>query len=96
MRPLLVAFVVFALYAVPAPAAAQAGDAQAGKTLWEGPATWCKNCHGAKGDGGFGPDHAGRKVTVAQFTRAMRQPGGIMPAFVETQVSDKEIADLVT
>ena len=48
---------------------AQTGDAQAGKTLWEGPNTGCRNCHGTKGEGGVGPDLAGRKLTIAQFTR---------------------------
>jgi len=77
------------------PAAAQAqGDAAAGKTIWDGPATQCKNCHGNNGEGAFGPDLAGRKLTVAQFTRAVRQPWGIMPAFVATQVSDAELANM--
>lgn len=75
--------------------AAPAGDPQAGKTLWEGPATQCRNCHGAKGEGAFGPDLAGRRLTVAQFTQAVRKPWGIMPAFVESQVSDREIANLI-
>lgn len=93
MRTLL-----FALLLVPlalGSAAAQTGNAQAGKTLWEGPATQCRNCHGQNGEGAFGPDLAGRGLTVAQFARAVRQPWGIMPAFVESQVSDTEIADLV-
>ena len=72
-----------------------AGDAQAGKALWDGPATQCRNCHGANGEGAFGPDLAGRKLTVAQFTHAVRKPWGIMPAFIESQVSDAEIANLV-
>ena len=75
--------------------AAQTGDAQAGKALWEGPATLCRNCHGTKGEGGLGPDLAGRKLTLAQFTRAVRKPWGIMPAFVESQMSDKELADFL-
>jgi cytochrome c550 len=90
----LVALVVFLV--APTVAAAQAGNAQAGKTLWEGPATQCRNCHGTNGEGAFGPDLAGRHLSVAQFKRAVRQPWGIMPAFVESQVSDQEIADLVT
>ncbi|MGH9255476.1 MAG: c-type cytochrome [Vicinamibacterales bacterium] len=75
--------------------AAPAGDPQAGKTLWEGPATQCRNCHGTNGEGAFGPDLAGRRLTVPQFAHAVRKPWGIMPAFVESQVSDREIADLV-
>lgn len=76
-------------------AAAQTGNAQAGKTLWEGPATQCRNCHGTNGEGAFGPDLAGRRLTVPQFAHAVRQPWGIMPAFIESQISDSEIADLV-
>ncbi len=71
------------------------GNAQAGKALWDGPATQCRNCHGANGEGAFGPDLAGRKLTVAQFTHAVRKPWGVMPAFIESQVSDAEIANLV-
>lgn len=74
---------------------APTGDPQAGKTLWEGAATQCRNCHGAKGEGAFGPDLAGRKLTVAQFRQAVRKPWGIMPAFIESQIADREIADLV-
>jgi len=93
MRTLL-----FALLLVPlalGTAAAQTGNAQAGKTLWEGPATQCRNCHGQNGEGAFGPDLAGRRLTVAQFTHAVRQPWGIMPAFIQSQISDAEIADFL-
>src|SRR5262245_23268363 len=76
-------------------AVAQSGDHAQAMKLWAGPETQCRNCHGAKGEGGFGPDLAGRKLTVAQFTQAVRKPWGIMPAFVESQVSDREIADFV-
>lgn len=93
MRTLLVALLFLPL--AQGSAAAQTGDPQAGKTLWEGPATQCRNCHGQNGEGAFGPDLAGRRLTVAQFARAIRQPWGIMPAFVDTQVSDREIADFV-
>jgi mono/diheme cytochrome c family protein len=75
------------------PSAAPAGDPEAGKAVWQGRDTSCKNCHGMKGEGGFGPDLAGRKLTPAQFKHAVRQPWGIMPHFVESQISDKEIAD---
>lgn len=75
--------------------AAPAGDPETGKTLWEGPGLECRYCHGAAGEGAFGPDLAGRKLTLAQFTHAVRKPWGIMPAFIESQISDREIADLV-
>src|SRR5437764_13218926 len=71
------------------------GDAQAGKALWEGAATQCKNCHGVKGEGAFGPDLAGRQLSVPHFRQAVRKPWGIMPAFTEQQLSDQEIANRV-
>jgi mono/diheme cytochrome c family protein len=76
-------------------AALAQGNAQAGKALWDGPATQCRNCHGANGEGAFGPDLAGRKLSVAHFAQAVRKPWGIMPAFIESQVSDAEIGNLV-
>ncbi len=91
---------LFALLLLPLSSGAYAadsapqGDAKAGKALWEGADTQCKNCHGGIAEGAFGPDLAGRGLSVNQVKRAIRQPWGIMPAFVESQVSDKEAADL--
>ena len=92
---------VFALLALPLAqsgvSAQIAGSAAAGKAYWdrEAPrATACRNCHGGTGEGGFGPDLAGRGLNVAQFERAVRQPWGIMPAFVESQLSAQDAADL--
>ncbi len=93
MRTLLFALLLLPLAL--GSAAAQTGNAQAGKTLWEGPATQCRNCHGQNGEGAFGPDLAGRRLTVPQFRHAVREPWGIMPAFIESQISDSEIADFV-
>src|SRR5215510_3287563 len=76
-------------------AAAQSGDHAQAMKLWAGPETQCRNCHGAKGEGAFGPDLAGRKLTVTQFTQAVRKPWGIMPAFIASQVSDAELANMV-
>jgi mono/diheme cytochrome c family protein len=91
---------LFMLMALPLAQSATAqtvGDAAAGKAYWDrlAPrATDCKNCHGGFGEGGFGPDLAGRGLSAGQVLRAVRQPWGIMPAFVESQLSDKEAADL--
>ena len=91
---------LFALLALPlaqSAVAQPAGDAAAGKAYWDRVApraTDCKNCHGVAGEGGFGPDLAGRGLNAAQIIRAARQPWGIMPAFVDSQVSDKDAADL--
>ena len=75
---------------------AQAPDPAAGKALWEGNNTFCKNCHGKNGEGAFGPDLAGRGLSAAEFQQAVRKPWGVMPAFVEDQVSDAEIASMAT
>ena len=77
--------------------AAAQGDAAAGKAYWdrEAPrATACRNCHGTNAEGAFGPDLAGRGLNVAQVIKAVREPWGIMPAFVESQLNDKDAADL--
>jgi mono/diheme cytochrome c family protein len=79
----------------PGPLFAQTGDAAAGKAFWSGNTALCRNCHGADGEGGFGPDLAGRPLTAAQFTRAVRQPWGVMPSFTEQQVSAPQVASLV-
>jgi hypothetical protein len=71
---------------------APAGDQAAGKALWDGNTTSCKNCHGAKGEGGYGPDLAGRKITFAQFNHAVMKPWGVMPSF--PQFNQKQLADL--
>ena len=73
---------------------AKYGDAAAGKSLWEGNNTQCRNCHGKDGEGAFGPDLAGRGLSAAEFQQAVRHPWGIMPAFVDTQLSDTDIANL--
>jgi mono/diheme cytochrome c family protein len=76
---------------------AQAGNAAAGKAYWDRDApraTACRNCHGGLAEGAFGPDLAGRGLNAAQVLHAVRQPWGIMPAFVESQLSEQEAADL--
>ena len=76
------------------PALAQSGgDAAAGKSLWEGPQTQCRACHGAQGEGAFGPPLAGRGISAAEFRQAARKPWGIMPAYTEGQVSDGDLAN---
>ena len=92
MKKLLLALVLMG----PTAAMAQnapAGDAVAGKTLWDNELR-CKDCHGGVAEGAFGPDLAGRGLNVAQVRRAVRQPWGIMPRFIDEQVSDQELANL--
>jgi mono/diheme cytochrome c family protein len=71
------------------------GNADAGKKLWAGNTLQCRNCHGNGGDGGFGPDLAGRRLSAEQFRHAVRTPWGIMPAYIEKQIGDENMADLV-
>lgn len=96
---------LLALTLAPAAALAQSttqaatgdGDPAAGKAYWDREAprpTLCKACHGTAGDGGFGPDLAGRGLNAAQVARAVRAPWGIMPAFTEAQFSDRDAADV--
>jgi cytochrome c553 len=95
MNKMLVALLMLPL--AQAASAQSAGDAAAGKAYWDRLAprlTDCKDCHGLNGEGGFGPDLAGRGLSAAQIEVAVRKPWGIMPAFVESQVSDKDAADL--
>jgi mono/diheme cytochrome c family protein len=69
------------------------GNAEAGKKLWESADARCRDCHGLKGEGAYGPDLAGRQLSFEQFRRAVRRPWGIMPASPEDQHSDQELAD---
>ena len=72
-----------------------AGDAERGKALWlKTEHVECRECHGDNGEGGFGPDLAGRGLTRAQFLRAVRKPWGIMPAYPESQMNDRDLDDI--
>lgn len=95
LAALLVLPVLLVLPLLQPRAHAQTGDPQAAKVLWDGAATQCRNCHGANGEGAFGPDLAGRKLTVAQFRQALRKPWGIMPTYLESQISDRDVVDLI-
>jgi len=75
-------------------AAALVGNAANGKTYWESPQHACQNCHGPLGQGAFGPDLAGRGLNTVQVLRAVRQPWGIMPRFVGSQLSGQQAADV--
>jgi mono/diheme cytochrome c family protein len=71
------------------------GDAEAGEALWKNRGlNRCVDCHGTNGEGAFGPDLAGRELTLEQFTRALRQPWGIMPAYPPALYSDQEVSNL--
>ena len=94
MKKLIATLFLSAL--LPSASMAQAPDAAAGKTLWEGNGTQCRNCHGRTGEGGFGPDLAGRGLSAPQFQQAVRHPWGVMPTFIDSQVTDAELASMTT
>jgi mono/diheme cytochrome c family protein len=94
MKKLIIALLAFPLLQSGAFAQGSAPDLAAGKALWEGNDTFCKNCHGKNGEGAFGPDLAGRGLSAAEFQQAVRKPWGVMPAFTEDQLSDAEIANM--
>ena len=87
--------IVLASSVVLASNAAAQGNAEAGRKLWAGNTIECQYCHGTNGEGGFGPDLAGRRLSVEQFRLAVRVPWGIMPAYIEKQISDADMANLV-
>ena len=92
VKTIAVAVMLAAAFA-PSAYAQTMGDAAAGKALWDGSQTQCRACHGAKGEGAFGPPLAGRGITAAEFSQAARKPWGIMPAYTTGQVSDSDLAD---
>ena len=52
---------------------ASTGNVDEGKKQWA-VAMRCNSCHGANAEGGYGPDLAGRGLSVEQFRRAVREP----------------------
>jgi mono/diheme cytochrome c family protein len=90
-----VALFLFSASVLQAQSAAAQGNANTGKDVWAGGAIWCRNCHGNAGEGGFGPDLAGRQLTFDQFKKAVREPWGVMPSFTEQWVTDQNLQDLL-
>jgi cytochrome c550 len=102
MRTTLFAILVLAITiaqsgsgAAQGPAQQAAGDPANGKAVFAFGNTSCTNCHGLEAQGGWGPDLAGRRITYDQAVAAIRNPTWRMPAFVPSQLSDKEILDMV-
>ncbi len=94
MRRFFIALLLLFPLSLTVDASAQ-GDAEAGRVLWGNRGlNRCVDCHGTNGEGAFGPDLAGRQLTLEQFTRALRQPWGIMPAYSPVLYSDQEVANL--
>lgn len=92
MRVVLSALAVLMVLPL-AHAQAQPGDPEAGAGVFR--IKLCRFCHGESAEGGFGPDLAGgRGLTLEQFRRAIRQPWGVMLAYTEEQLSDRQMVDL--
>jgi mono/diheme cytochrome c family protein len=102
MRKFLVAVFVLALplahvaaRAAQEGTAAPTGDPQAGRAVYTIGNTSCRNCHGTDGEGAFAPTLAGRQLSYERFRDYVRNPLGRMPGWVEAELTDQEILDLV-
>jgi mono/diheme cytochrome c family protein len=71
------------------------GDPAAGKATWALGNTSCRNCHGGDAEGAFAATLAGRTLPFDAVKAQIRNPCGIMPAYIPSQLTDMEIADLV-
>jgi len=54
----------------------------------------CIGCHGAQGEGGFGPTIAGRSLTLEKFQNGLRR-GTVMPMYPTSIITDREAADML-
>ena len=79
----------------PASAPAPAGDAARGKALFTG-TYGCWECHGSLGQGNLStaPRLAPSPLPFAALNAYVRKPGGEMPSYSETILSDKDLADI--
>jgi hypothetical protein len=73
---------------IPTARAPVSGDRAMGEQLW--PQNPCSGRHGANA-GGIGPRLAGTVLSFDQVLMQVRQGGGRMPAFSESQISDTEV-----
>src|SRR4030095_15242134 len=51
-------------------------------------------CHGAQGEGGFGPTIAGRHLTLEQFQKGLRR-GTVMPMYPTSIITDREAGGML-
>ena len=72
-----------------------AGNPESGKAIWALGNTSCRNCHGGDAEGAYAPTLAGQKFPFDAVKNQIRKPCGIMPAFIPSQLTDQEVADLV-
>lgn len=90
MKYIVIAVMVAVVSPVSALAQGAAGDAAAGAAAYR--ANLCFFCHGDNAEGAYGPDLAGRGLSLDQFRKAVRVPWGVMLSFDEKQISDTQIA----
>ncbi len=81
-----------------APAAAPSppfafGNPESGAALYQ--AAGCVLCHGAQAAGGIGPALADLRGDFPTFLASVRVPADNMPAYLESQVSDQEVRDIL-
>jgi ubiquinol-cytochrome c reductase cytochrome c subunit len=74
--------------------AAPAGNAEAGKKLYE--SYGCYQCHGreAQGSSATGPRLGPKPIAFSAFNRYVRRPTGQMPPYTSKVVSDEDMADI--
>jgi mono/diheme cytochrome c family protein len=56
----------------------------------------CVACHGALGEGGFGPRIAGTSLSFDAVLQQIRQPRDVMVAFTAEELSDAGARDIYT
>jgi mono/diheme cytochrome c family protein len=78
--------------AADAQSATGAADAARGKTVFT--TVGCSSCHGTVGQGGVGPHLAPDPLPVEAIEGYIRNPGGTMPPYVASVLSDADIADI--
>lgn len=69
------------------------GDPEQGEALYR--ATGCVLCHGLHAEGGIGPELAGTRAEFATFLNSVREPSDIMPPYLEEQVTNQEVRDIL-
>jgi mono/diheme cytochrome c family protein len=75
------------------PAAAPAGRADVGKTLYT--RVGCYQCHVNQGQGGAaGPRIGPNPIPFAAFAAYVRRPTGDMPPYTEKVLSERDLADI--
>jgi ubiquinol-cytochrome c reductase cytochrome c subunit len=84
---------LFALTAPTASNAAQAGDAERGYETYM--RVGCYQCHGTVGQGPIsGPKLAPNPLPMEAIRAYIRAPAQVMPPYVESVLSDADVADI--